>query len=203
MKDGAAGWMTLSEALQLVVKQLRDESEARRAIIERARVGALPFSAEQASGTFENRPLSQADWEVPSKFWDEVCDEPDPSWHRSCLIAYNVGDRLGFGRRRRPEPLQLVGVTVIRSSIYRMLASLTPSESAPLVSTAGAESECSDWLATEFAADPDRRRSKSDFRNAALARFPGRLSARGFNDRVWPTLAQQHGRSGPGAKRKS
>lgn len=71
------------------------------------------------------------------------------------------------------------------------------------ISTAGAENECRDWLASEFAADLERRRSKGEFRRAALVRFNGRLSVRGFDHRVWPTLAQQHGRSGPGAKRKS
>lgn len=74
------------------------------------------------------------------------------------------------------------------------------SESTP--STAAGEQECREWLAKQFAADPDRRRSKKDFRTAALAAFPGRLSERGFNLRVWPELARQHGRDGAGAKRK-
>jgi hypothetical protein len=75
------------------------------------------------------------------------------------------------------------------------------SESTP--STAAGEQECREWLAKQFAADPDRRRSKKDLRTAALAAFPGRLSERGFNLRVWPELARQHGRDGAGAKRKS
>ena len=70
-------------------------------------------------------------------------------------------------------------------------------------STTTGEQECREWLAKEFAADPDRRRSKKDFREAALATFPGRLSERGFNLRVWPDLARDHGRDGAGAKRKS
>lgn len=68
--------------------------------------------------------------------------------------------------------------------------------------TIGAEHECREWLATEFAADPNKLRSKDDFCAAALTRFPGKLSKRGFNNRVWPTLAQEHGRHAPGAKRK-
>jgi hypothetical protein len=44
-------------------------------------------------------------------------------------------------------------------------------------STTTGEQECRDWLAKEFAADPNRRRSKKDFREAALAAFPGRLPA--------------------------
>jgi hypothetical protein len=70
-------------------------------------------------------------------------------------------------------------------------------------STTTAEHECREWLVKAFAADPDRRRSKKDFREAALAAFPGRLSERGFNLRVWPELSRDHGRDGAGAKRKS
>ena len=70
-------------------------------------------------------------------------------------------------------------------------------------STAAGERDCREWLAKEFAADPEKRRSKRDFRDAALAVFPGRLSERGFNLRVWPELAREHGRDGAGAKRKS
>lgn len=70
-------------------------------------------------------------------------------------------------------------------------------------STASGEQDCRAWLVKEFAADPEKRRSKKDFRQAALAAFAGRLSERGFNLRVWPDLARDHGRDGAGAKRKS
>lgn len=70
-------------------------------------------------------------------------------------------------------------------------------------STTTGERDCRDWLAKEFAADPEKRRSKRDFREAALEAFPGCLSERGFNLRVWPELAREHGRDGAGAKRKS
>lgn len=70
-------------------------------------------------------------------------------------------------------------------------------------STGSGESECREWLVKQFAGDPERRRSKSDFRAAALAEFSGRLSERGFNLRVWPELARDHGRDGAGAKKKS
>lgn len=70
-------------------------------------------------------------------------------------------------------------------------------------STTTGEQKCREWLAEQFADDPDRRRSKKDFREAALTAFPGRLSERGFNLRVWPDLARDHGRDGAGAKRKS
>lgn len=66
-------------------------------------------------------------------------------------------------------------------------------------STALAENECRDWLAEEFAADPDRRRTKPDFQSAALARFSGRLSKRGFI-RAWDAVASDAGRSKPGRK---
>jgi hypothetical protein len=78
-------------------------------------------------------------------------------------------------------------------------------EAAPAIehSTTAGERDCREWLTREFVADPDKRRSKGDFRDAALAVFPGRLSERGFNLRVWPDLARKHGRDGAGAKRKS
>lgn len=70
-------------------------------------------------------------------------------------------------------------------------------------STANGEQECKAWLIERFAADPEKLRSKKDFRTEALAQFSGRLSERGFNLRVWPELAKEHGRDGAGAKRKS
>lgn len=66
-------------------------------------------------------------------------------------------------------------------------------------STAGAENECRDWLAGEFASDPGKQRTKADFQSAALARFSGRLSARGFI-RAWDAVAADAGRSKPGRK---
>lgn len=70
-------------------------------------------------------------------------------------------------------------------------------------STANGEQECKAWLIERFAADPEKLRSKKDFRDEALVQFSGRLSERGFNLRVWPELAKEHGRDGAGAKRKS
>lgn len=70
-------------------------------------------------------------------------------------------------------------------------------------STGSAEAECHVWLEGEFAADPDKRRSKAKFCEAALEKFNGRLSARGFNLRVWPNLAQVHERDRVGRKKKS
>ncbi len=68
-----------------------------------------------------------------------------------------------------------------------------------VASKAGAENECRVWLTSEFAADPDRKRTKADFSKAALARFSGRLSARGFI-RAWDAVASEGGRSLPGRK---
>ncbi len=70
-------------------------------------------------------------------------------------------------------------------------------------STMAGEQECREWLVKEFASDPEKRRSKKDFREAALVAFQGRLSERGFNHRVWPELARNYGRDSAGAKRKS
>jgi hypothetical protein len=68
-----------------------------------------------------------------------------------------------------------------------------------VTSTAKAEKECREWLATEFLADPEKKRTKLDFQTAALAEFVGRLSVRGFI-RAWDAVAPQAGRSTPGRK---
>jgi hypothetical protein len=70
------------------------------------------------------------------------------------------------------------------------------------VSTAKAESQCRTWLSEQFEADPENRRPKAYYRNAALAAFAGKLSKRGFDLRVWPDIAQKHGRDASGAKKK-
>jgi hypothetical protein len=70
-------------------------------------------------------------------------------------------------------------------------------------STTTGEQDCRQWLVSEFAADPKKQRPKKSFREAALQAFSGRLSERGFNLRVWPELAREHGRDSAGAKRKS
>jgi hypothetical protein len=69
-------------------------------------------------------------------------------------------------------------------------------------STTTGEQGCREWLVQQFANDPEMRRSKTDFREAAMVAFEGRLSERGFNQRVWPELARKHGRDSAGAKRK-
>lgn len=97
-------------------------------------------------------------------------------------------------------------IRFLRRDILDRWPALPPvQQDAPAIghSTTTGERECREWLAKEFAADPDRRRSKKNFREAALAAFPGRMSERGFNLRVWPDLARDHGRDGAGAKRKS
>jgi len=63
--------------------------------------------------------------------------------------------------------------------------------------------ECKEWLEKEFSNDPEKKKSKTDFRSIALARFHGRISQRGFDNSVWPELAQKYGRNQPGAKKKS
>lgn len=94
--------------------------------------------------------------------------------------------------------------------LRRDILSQWPARTAPVLaaptierSTAGGERDCREWLTREFAGDPEKRRSKRDFRQAALATFAGRLTERGFNLRVWPELARHHGRDVAGAKRKS
>ncbi|MCM3420548.1 hypothetical protein [Sphingopyxis alaskensis] len=70
------------------------------------------------------------------------------------------------------------------------------------VSTSKAESQCRTWLVGQFEADAEKRRPKAHYRNAALAAFAGKLSKRGFDLRVWPDIARQHGRDVSGAKKK-
>lgn len=70
-------------------------------------------------------------------------------------------------------------------------------------STTNGELECRQWLASEFEANPDGVRVKSSYREKALEIFAGRLSGRGFDNRVWPELARQYGRNKAGAKKKS
>lgn len=72
-----------------------------------------------------------------------------------------------------------------------------------VISTGKTENECRDWLRREFAADPRKNRTKAEFRKAAMVAFAGRLTERGFNLRVWPTIAQADGRVVAGAKKKS
>lgn len=70
-------------------------------------------------------------------------------------------------------------------------------------SIGAAEAECRNWLKSEILSDTKQIRSKASFREEALEKFKNRLTARGFNDRVWPTVASELGRSKPGAKKKS
>jgi len=69
-------------------------------------------------------------------------------------------------------------------------------------SSVKAEEECRLWLVQQFELDPQRLRPKASFRTAALEKFEGRITERGFNHRVWPQLAAQHGRDASGAKPK-
>lgn len=65
--------------------------------------------------------------------------------------------------------------------------------------TAKAEHECEAWLRAKFAEDSDKKRTKTSFKEDALAHFRERLSERGFL-RVWHEIAPKHGRSTPGRK---
>lgn len=97
-------------------------------------------------------------------------------------------------------------IRFLRSEIMEKWPAVAPSsEALPTArpSIASVERECERWLLEEFAIDPEKKRSKSDFRSAAMARFGSGLSERGFNQRVWPKLAREHGRDSAGAKRKS
>lgn len=92
-------------------------------------------------------------------------------------------------------------VEVSRADLLNAFPAGTPiaKPKAVTISTAGAEAECRDWLTSEFASDPDKKRKKADFQSAALTRFSGRLSARGFI-RAWDAVAPEAGRSKPGRK---
>lgn len=97
-------------------------------------------------------------------------------------------------------------IRFLRSEIMEKWPAVAPPSVAlptAQLSIASVERECERWLLEEFANDPEMKRSKSDFRSVAMARFGSGLSERGFNQRVWPKLAQEHGRDSAGAKRKS
>lgn len=68
--------------------------------------------------------------------------------------------------------------------------------------TAAGEVECGAWLEQAILADTSRRRKKASFLEEALNTFPGRISSTGFKQRIWPPIAQKHGRNAAGAPRK-
>lgn len=124
---------------------------------------------------------------------------PDVIWHN---------DPHSFDREFGDDPRAASGYLMVEVRRDHLIAVFPPcaaptDSTIEVTSTTGAENECRAWLENQFAADPNKQLSKDDFRTAALTRFNGRLSARGFNNRVWPALAQKHGRTSPGAKRKS
>lgn len=100
------------------------------------------------------------------------------------------------------EPVQAwaYDVAVNRADLVRQFEHAPNS---PSRSTGAAEAECRNWLIQRFADDPQAKLPKVVFREAALREFSGRLTARGFDLRVWPNLAAAHGRTRRGAKKKS
>lgn len=102
-------------------------------------------------------------------------------------------------RPRQLRPLRLNSVSVFRTHLDWMLASLPPLRLTGGVSTVAAERECERWLQTEFLSDPNSLRTKASFREGALRHFNGRLTQRGFG-RAWDSIAPSCGRSRPGRK---
>lgn len=74
-----------------------------------------------------------------------------------------------------------------------------PAKITAIPSKAAAEVECREWLRSAFAADSEKKVSKTAFQRAAIGRFERRLSVRGFL-RVWDAIAADAGRSKPGRK---
>ena len=70
-------------------------------------------------------------------------------------------------------------------------------------STVAGEGDCAAWLERAILADTTGERKKSSFRSEALKMFEGRVTATGFNQRIWPPIAQRHGRNRAGAPRQS
>ncbi len=174
-----------SDQLERVVQsQLRTEA-VERAMLEAIRTAQLPLWIAPIEGAHEERLVAaNALFEFRRESLIAGCYRPfndvtNPVYGYPLFVKRADWERFMLRFDMRNQPVQAD------------------------TSTAGAESQCREWLERAFADDPDRRRNKGSFREAALAEFAGRLSARGFNDRVWPALAQRHGRDGAGAKPKS
>lgn len=95
----------------------------------------------------------------------------------------------------KPQPL-FSSAEVMR--IFPVEALLPMLAATCVTSMAGAENECREWLVEGFLADCEKRQSKKDFRDAALAAFPGRLTVRGFDLRVYARRHDRIRRSGRG-----
>lgn len=95
-----------------------------------------------------------------------------------------------------PQPL-FSSAEMIGTYPMSQIAPARPGKS--ISSTAGAESDCREWLIAAFGADPENKRAKSQFQADALSKFAGRLSRRGFL-RAWDAVAPKAGRSKPGRK---
>lgn len=194
-------WMPLSQAMALLsalpppsVMPLRQYFAWRcsQGLIS-AKAGRLvqTFGDDPDAIEYRNMPVTE-EWASP--YWSA-----DHGEHWSTNAA-----RIVVNKPTGRQINQYLEIAVDREGVglFRQLI-LAQNEPAPqsdiTTSTAGAEKECRDWLAGEFVRDPGKQRPKADFQSAALARFSGRLSARGFK-RAWDAVAPDAGRSKPGRK---
>lgn len=135
-----------------------------------------------ATGGIRRKPLGN-----PEVIW------PDHEWALDREWESFTGDRRATDGYLRVE--------VERNTLLNAFPSseATDKSTAATSSKARAERQCQDWLTRQFSADPERQRTKTDFKKAALEEFGPRLSGWGFI-RAWNAVAPQSGRSRPGRK---
>ena len=172
-----------AEQWENAMRSQMQKEDAERMMIGAVKSGQLPLWIAPVEGPIAERQVAA----------NGLIEFGRESLIAGCYRPYNDTNSLVYG-----YPL-----FVKRCDWERFIAELGPAGEfasvAAVTSTAAAENECRDWLAGEFARDPGKQRTKADFQSAALARFSGRLSARGFI-RAWDAVAPDAGRSKPGRK---
>ena len=194
-------WMPLSEALAVLSALPRPSAMPLRQYFAwrcsqgliSAKAGRLvqTFGDDPGAIEYRNMPITE---EWASSYWSADHGE---HWSTNAV-------RIVVNKPTGRQINQYLEITVDREGVelFRQLI-LAQNEPAPqsdvTTSTAGAETECREWLAGEFVRDTSKQRTRADFQLAALKRFSGRLSARGFK-RAWDAVAPDAGRSKPGRK---
>lgn len=172
-----------AEQWESAMRSLMQEEDAERMMIGAVKCGQLPLWIAPVEGPIAERQVSA----------NGLIEFDRESLIAGCYRPHNDTENLVYG-----YPL-FVKRQVWESFVAGLEQEDQPSAAATATSTAKAESECRKWLIVEFTADSDKQRTKADFQSAALAKFPGRLSKRGFK-RAWDAVAPDAERSKPGRK---
>jgi hypothetical protein len=181
-----AFWLPLGDALDLLTRTLGDRDEAKRVFLTQAKSRELVCKSRRSFGHHGGHDLEGADRYVRPEIWRLIDNISDAQWRRGDVVT--LDGRIGY-----------LGVDVAKPSLDNALENLAPTKRGQGVSTGAAEGECGDWLRAQFLCDPDRKRAKASFWEAAQLFFQGRLSKRGF-DRAWAPVAKADGRTVAGRK---